>query len=123
MPAFLEGPKQIIRPVRPPAVRNGVELAEATIQKWVAPPLYDSWVVRTPDKTEYGPVHQKILNTWVAEGRIECGMKLLRADWSKWKRVERILPEVTPTESTPGMIEEFPELDLDLGAMPNLEDA
>ena len=58
------------------------------------------------------PVHFGILNTWVQEGRVDVGMRLLRADWSKWKRVERILPEITPAESIPGMIEEFPDLDL-----------
>ncbi len=119
-PKFLIGSETVKRPTRPPAVRNGVNLLEETTRKWEAAPPHDFWIVRTADKKEYGPVHFTILQSWVREGRVDSGMKLLRADWSKWKRVEKILPEISPVESTPGMIEEFPDLDLGSFPAPNL---
>lgn len=112
VPQFLERTENVQRPTRPPVVRNGTELSQRTIAKWQSETRYDSWVLRTIEKREYGPVHFGILKTWVQDGRVDVGMRLLRADWSKWKRVESILPEITPAESIPGMIEEFPELDL-----------
>ena len=115
-PKFLNSSEAAKRPTRPPVVRNGVHLFEESTRKWESAPPYDFWVVRTADKKEYGPVHLTLLQGWVREGRVDSGMKLLRADWSKWKRVEKILPEISPLESTPGMIEDFP--DLDLGSFP-----
>ncbi len=111
-PRFLDGPETFKRPTRPPVIRNGVALTDHTIRKWESAPPYDTWVVRTSDRKEYGPVHFGILSSWANEGRLDIGMRLLRADWRKWQRVEKILPEITPLESTAGMIEEFPELDL-----------
>ena len=111
MPAFLNSSATPIRPTRPPVVRNGVALSAATMAKWEVRPLYDSWVVRTAQNKEYGPVPLVILNTWATEGRLDVGMKILRADWSKWKRLEKILTEVTPTERVGELVEEFPEID------------
>ncbi len=113
-PRFLNPPDSAQRPTRPPIIRNGVKLSADTTSKWESEPPYDSWVVRTADKKEYGPIHFGILNTWVNEGRVNVGMRLLRSDWSKWKRVERILPEITPLESGAGLVEEFPKIDLNL---------
>ncbi len=111
-PQFLQNTVDGQRPTRPPVVRNGIELSKRTILQWEAEAPFDTWVLRTGDNREYGPLRFGILDTWVREGRVDVGMKLLRADWPKWKRVERILPEVTPAESIPGMIEEFPDLEL-----------
>lgn len=101
------------RPTRPPIVRNGVELSEATLQRRQTQAIYDSWIVRTEEKKEYGPVHLAILKSWAAEGRLNMGMKVLRSDWSKWQRVEKIFVEITPLESNAAM-EAFPELETNI---------
>jgi len=110
LPSYLGFPKSLKRPTRPPVVRNGVELSEKSLKHWETEPLYDSWIVRTADKIEFGPVHLSTLQTWASEGRLGVGMKLLRADWSKWQRVAKIFAEITPAESNTGLMEEFPEL-------------
>ncbi len=112
LPNYLGFPKSLKRPTRPTVVRNGVELSEKTLKQWEVEPLYDSWIVRTADKKEFGPVHLSTLQAWAAEGRLGVGMKLLRADWSKWQRVAKIFNEITPVESNTGLIEEFPELEI-----------
>ena len=105
-PLFLRDIKQFRRPTRPPVVRRGVRLVESE-SKWDATPPHDTWVVRNIDKKEYGPIHSGILKTWILDGRIDMGMKLLRADWSKWKRAEKIFSEISPLESQP-IVEDFP---------------
>ena len=75
--------------------------------KWKVDSPFDSWIVRTADRQEYGPVQDGILETWISEGRIAVGMKLLRADWSKWKRAEKLFPELS-IGSDSDSVKEFP---------------
>ena len=95
MPAFLKKPKASKKPVRPPVVRSPVKLITPT-KDWHAEKPFNCWILRTLDKTEYGPVERSIVNQWIEEGRIDFGMKMLRADWAKFKRVERIFRELQP---------------------------
>jgi len=76
-------------------VRSTVTLTTSD-KDWKVEMPFNCWVLRTLDKTEYGPVERSILNQWIEEGRIDFGMRLLRADWPKWKKVERIFNELHP---------------------------
>ena len=95
LPPFLEKPAAKKKPIRPPVVRAPVVMATSD-KDWRVEKPFNCWILRTLDKTEYGPVCRDILNHWIEEGRIDFGMRLLRADWSKWKRVERIFKELRP---------------------------
>jgi tetratricopeptide (TPR) repeat protein len=111
-PAFLESPEQVIRPTRPPVVRSPVEMTTRT-KDWSAEKPYDTWVLRSIDKKEYGPLQRETLNSWIKEGRVDFGMRLLRADWSKWKRAERIFKELEVGRGEDmSKIEVFPEIEL-----------
>ncbi len=110
-PKFLSDPRPFKRPTRPPAVRRGLKLVES-VDRWESAAPHDTWIIRTADKKEYGPVHYGILKTWIHDGRIDLGMKLLRADWSKWKRAEKIFSEISPVGSQATLIEEFPGINL-----------
>ncbi len=92
-PTFLDDSKEVIRPTRPPVIRSAVQITTRT-KDWAAERPYSQWILRTLDKKEYGPLSRETLNLWIEEGRLDFGMKLLRADWSKWKRVEKIFPEL-----------------------------
>jgi tetratricopeptide (TPR) repeat protein len=109
-PKFLSDIRQFRRPTRPPVIRRGVKLIES-VGKLESSPPHDTWVVRNVDKKEYGPIHSGILKTWILDGRVDVGMKLLRADWSKWKRAEKIFSEISPVESQP-IPEDFPGIDI-----------
>lgn len=106
-PSFLEQPKTFHRPTRPLAICSGVEIVESS-RKWDIDPPYDWWIVRSADRKEYGPVQGGILQTWINDGRGATGMKLLRADWSKWKRAEKLFPEISSVASQPKVTNEFP---------------
>ncbi len=106
-PSFLKESKTFRRPTRPPVVTTEVEIVESE-EKWKVDPPYDSWIVRTADRQEYGPVQDGILQIWISEGRIAVGMKLLRADWSKWKRAEKLFPELSSVDGDSNSISEFP---------------
>ena len=95
LPPFLEKPEAKKKPLRPPVVRSTVTLTTSD-KDWKVEMPFNCWVLRTLDKTEYGPVERSILNQWIEEGRIDFGMRLLRADWPKWKKVERIFNELHP---------------------------
>jgi len=110
-PEFLSDEKKFQRPTRPSVRRRGVQLVESE-SKWIADPPHNTWVVRTEDKKEYGPVHFDILKTWIKDGRIDTGMKLLRADWSKWKRAEKIFSEISPVGSQSELVDEFPGINV-----------
>jgi hypothetical protein len=97
-------------PTRPPAIRRGVKLDDATVAAWQKQPPYDSWVVRTTADREYGPVRFGILRSWIEDGRIDVGMRLLRADWAKWKRVERLFPDILPSNSK--IVKDFPGIEV-----------
>ena len=108
-PTFLGEAKTFHRPTRPPVSGAEVNSLEST-GKWEVDPPFDSWIVRTADRQEYGPVQYGILQTWISQGRVAVGMKLLRADWSKWKRAEKLFPELGPVESESDSVKEFPEI-------------
>ena len=97
LPPFLVKPVHNRRPTRPPVVRSQVVLTTRP-RDWRAELPYDTWVLRTLEKKEYGPIQREVLDRWVQEGRIDFGMKLLRADWSKWQRVEKIFKELLPAK-------------------------
>ena len=110
-PKFLSDGRPFKRPTRPPVVRRGLKLVESE-DRWESASPHDTWIVKTEDKKEYGPVHYGILRTWICDGRIDVGMKLLRADWSKWKRAEKIFSEISPVESQSNLVDEFPGINL-----------
>ncbi len=95
LPPFLIKPVRTKRPMRPPVVRSKVTMTTRP-RDWRAERQYDSWILRTLEKKEYGPIQRDVLNRWIEDGRIDFGMKLLRADWSKWQRVERVFKELQP---------------------------
>ena len=96
LPPFLQKPEVQKKPVRPPVVRSPVAMTTSD-KDWKVEKPFDCWILRTLDKTEYGPVKREILNQWIEDGRIDFGMRLLRSDWPKWKRVERIFKELRPS--------------------------
>ena len=111
LPPFLVKPVCSHRPMRPPVVRSKVKLTTRP-RDWRAERQYDSWILRTLEKKEYGPIQREVLNRWIEDGRLDFGMKLLRADWSKWQRVERIFKELQPVASNDSrnVIETFPDV-------------
>lgn len=109
LPPFLEKPEAQKKPIRPPVVRTPVVMTTSN-KDWRVEKPFNCWILRTLDKTEYGPVTRDILNCWIEEGRIDFGMRLLRADWQKWKKVERIFDELRPR----GASEEEVSADMDL---------
>ena len=111
-PSQLEHPPSVPGPKRPPVVRATVEVTTRD-KDWVAERPYHTWVLRTLDKKEYGPFSRETLTRWVAEGRIDFGMKLLRADWPKWKRAESVFQELAASIN-------HPDADTDLAAEMNL---
>ena len=119
LPPFLEKPESKKKPVRPPVVRSPVRLTTSN-KDWKVEKPFNCWVLRTLDKTEYGPVERDILNRWIEEGRIDFGMRLLRADWPKWKRVERIFNELRPSGASSDDVsaDMYPELDVSMRKPP-----
>ena len=111
LPPFLIKPICEHRPMRPPVVRSKVKMTTRP-RDWRAERQYDSWILRTLEKKEYGPIQREVLDRWIEDGRLDFGMKLLRADWSKWQRVERVFKELQPTASNDSrnVIETFPDL-------------
>jgi tetratricopeptide (TPR) repeat protein len=107
-PSQLEPPTEIVRPTRPPVVRSNVTLT-TPVKDWRAEKPYHTWVLRTLDKKEYGPLSRDTLNLWIEQGRVDFGMKLLRADWPKWKRAEKIFRELG-VSSDPGESDENVDL-------------
>ena len=111
LPSFLVKPDCANRPVRPPVVRSKVKMTTRP-RDWRAERQYDTWILRTLEKKEYGPIQREVLDQWIKEGRLDFGMKLLRADWSKWQRVERVFKELLPAASgdSRNVIETFPDV-------------
>ena len=58
------------------------------------------------------PVAKLVLGEGVQDGRIDVGMKLLRSDWSKWKRAEKIFSEISPVGSQSDLVEDFPGINV-----------
>jgi tetratricopeptide (TPR) repeat protein len=89
----LARPVKISKPkiVQSPLALNG------SADSWGAEGIFDTWLVRDKEREEYGPVSKATLNRWVEEGRVSSGMRLLRGDWHKWKRAEKVFPELGTT--------------------------
>ena len=97
-PAVLGPPIPLKSPTRPPVIRRGVVLDDVTVERVRNEPPFSTWVLRTADDKEFGPVQFSTLRGWLADGRVEVGAKLLRADWSKWKVVEKVFSDMIPDE-------------------------
>ena len=107
LPEMFAAPAEVTRPTRPPVVGAEIDVPGSR-KRWNTDTPYNTWVLRTANRKEYGPVLKETLDEWVEQGRIVAGMKLLRADWGKWKRAEKIY-EILETKE----IEIFPALKLD----------
>ena len=95
-PNFLNAPKPFLRPTRPSITGPRCRLSDDANQ-WNAPAPHDWWVVRSAEKKEFGPIHFETLKNWIRDGRVTPEMKILRADWGKWKRPEKIFPAIQET--------------------------
>ncbi|HMP78791.1 MAG TPA: tetratricopeptide repeat protein, partial [Pirellulaceae bacterium] len=93
MPNELEVNGKLKQLTRPPRVREGIAVNRDDDQWLVAAP-YDMWILRDAGATEFGPVSKLTLDQWAEQGRIAQGMRLLRSDWSKWKKAEKIYPDL-----------------------------
>jgi len=99
-PAILGPSIKLKSPTRPPVIRKGVVLDDATVEQLQNDPPYGTWVLRTTEGKEYGPVHFGILRGWLANGRVDVGAKLQRADWRKWQRAEKLFNDMLPPDVT-----------------------
>ena len=99
-PAVLGPPIKLETPTRPPVIRKGVVLDDVTVEKFENEPPFSTWVLRAAEDKEYGPVHFGILRGWLADGRVDVGAKLLRADWRKWRRVEKLFSDIAADDAT-----------------------
>jgi len=98
-PSFLDDPKPFLRPTRPSITGPRCQLTDDA-QQWNAAAPHDWWVVRSAEKKEFGPVHFETLKNWIRDGRVTSEMRVLRADWSKWKRPEKIFPAILGTDGS-----------------------
>ena len=98
-PAIMGPPVEFKAPTRPPVVRQGVLLDDATVERVQNEPPFSTWILKTSDGN-YGPVHFGVLRDWLADGRLDVGTKVLRADWNKWRRIERIFTDMLPSDDT-----------------------
>ena len=103
-PDQLKPPKTIIRPTRPPIISTIVPnwLPE---RSWEHPPPHDQWVVNLGSNKEFGPVRYDIMLLWIREGRLDGRTRLLRSDWDRWRRLNKVFSNLN-TDSQSG----FPEL-------------
>ena len=109
-PAILGPPIQLKTPTRPPVIRKGVILDDTSVESVHNEPPFNTWVLRTPEGKEYGPVHFGIMRDWLADGRVDVGTRLLRADWGNWKRIEQLFPDMLPDDDTHEPIYEVPQI-------------
>jgi len=93
-PAILGPEVRLKAPLRPPVVRQGTVLDDVTIERLHNESPFNTWVIQTLDGKDYGPVHFGILRDWLADGRLDVGTRLLRADWSKWQLVEQLFSDM-----------------------------
>lgn len=98
-PAELQIPLQQLKFLKPQVVRAPLQL-NGSADAWNAEGPFDNWILRDHDQREFGPVTKAVLNEWVAQGRVGRGMRLLRGDWHKWKRAEKVFPELATAEQT-----------------------
>lgn len=88
-PDLLKPPKIMIRPTRPPIISTIVPnwLPEASFEQ---PAPHDQWVVNIGSDKEYGPVRYDIMLLWIREGRLDAQTRLLRSDWNRWRRLDKL---------------------------------
>ena len=96
-PADLQVPLHKLRFNKPQIVRAPLQL-NGSAEAWNAEGPFDNWILRDLDQREFGPVTKAVLNDWVTQGRVGRGMRLLRGDWFKWKRAEKVFPELEANE-------------------------
>ena len=103
-PDELKPPKTMIRPTRPPIISTIVPnwLPETS---WEQPAPHDQWVVNIGSDREYGPVRYDIMLLWIREGRLSAETRLLRSDWERWRRLDKLFSNLTGQPRP-----EFPEL-------------
>lgn len=99
-PSQLSLETEVVRPTRPPVVRTKMKVTTSP-KHWSAEKPYHTWILRSLDMKEYGPLSRETLDLWIEEGRVDFGMKLLRADWNKWKRAEKIFNELGAPNDVP----------------------
>lgn len=90
-PPILQQPARIVRLDRPAASGPAIPVGAAS-DSWRADPPFDTWIVRDEEDREFGPVPKGTLDKWASQGRLQAGMKVLRGDWSRWKRIEKVYP-------------------------------
>jgi tetratricopeptide (TPR) repeat protein len=116
-PSVLQAPPEPIRPTRPPVLSGPSELIQNGEDQFINEAPFDTWILRTEDRKEYGPVKKSILDQWVKEGRLDETMRLMRADWTKWKRISKVYPQFLPPAAA------FESLDdVSLIPKPSIED-
>ena len=93
-PAVLGPPLKRMPIALPPVIRKGVVLDDVTVERLQIESPYNSWVMRMAKKKEYGPVPFNVLRGWLSDGRVDVGSKLLRADWKKWRRAEKLFSDM-----------------------------
>jgi tetratricopeptide (TPR) repeat protein len=93
-PDELAPPTTMIRPTRPPIISTIVPnwLPETT---WEQPPPHDQWVVNIGSQKEYGPVRYDIMLLWIREGRLDAQTRLLRSDWNRWRRLDKLFSNLS----------------------------
>lgn len=103
-PEKLKPPKKMIRPTRPPIISTIVPnwLPETS---WEQPAPHDQWVVNLGSNKEFGPVRYDIMLLWIREGRLDGQTRLLRSDWDRWRRLDKLFSNLN-TDSRSS----FPEL-------------
>ena len=105
-PGILGPPIKLMPPTRPPVIRKGVVMDDMTVEQLQNDPPYNTWVLQTNDSKEYGPVQFGIMRGWVADGRVDVGAKLLRADWHKWQTAEKLFSDMVTEDPTDEPIDE-----------------
>ncbi len=88
-PQILLPPDRLVRPTRPPVVRDPADPG-VTDPSWEDEAPFDLWIVRTSAPREYGPVTKSMMDDWVRQGRIGTRTRLLRCGWEKWRKARRV---------------------------------
>ena len=103
-PDELKPPTTLIRPTRPPIISTIVPnwLPETS---WEQPAPHDQWIVNIGSDREFGPVRYDIMLLWIREGRLAAETRLLRSDWNRWRRLDKLFSNLS-SKPRP----EFPEL-------------
>lgn len=111
IPIVLATERPPMRIAKPPVAAGHDKLKRpsprsAAGDPWYSPPPFDAWLVRSVDRKEFGPVSKSIMDRWVDEGRLTVGMKLMRCDWPRWKRVEKVYAHLRDD----AVVEKLPQL-------------